>query len=577
METPLVADAFLDFLDRSGLLTPEQVTEATGRLRLREQPNARETARALMRDGLLTRFQAERLLEGRYRGFFIDHYKVLEILGAGGMACLYLCEDVRTGDQVTLKVLYDRHKNDAGMLARLKLEALAGKRLKHSAIIHTHDIKLTDDIFGDVYYLVMEFIEGVNLEELLNLKGPIPWQQAADFVRQAAYGLQQAHASGMVHRDVKPGNLLVDHEGTVRILDFGLALMDSAEDEEFSLAMIFGHSCLGTADYISPEQSLDSFAVDARTDIYSLGCTLYVALSGKLPYPVVTANEKLEGHRNRPAPPLRGFVPEVPAELAAIVEKMMAKRPEERFQTMQEVDRALAPFARRQPVEFDFPQVLAWRAKQARRRFAVQQRRPPGSTVASSSWALTGLASTSTRRLPQASADTAVEKRSVAPESSVSLVDPFEGTAGVGPLSGPEMTTVNTASDGPALVSLDRDASRYPLVGKKLLIGRDAKCNVRLSSSQVSAQHCELRREGAGWRVVDLGSKNGVQVNGVAVVDHALAPGDRLSIARQHHYRVEYTPKTAISPGRVLAWLLAAVVAATLGMTGLYVARLLIE
>src|SRR6185436_13389305 len=148
---------------------------------------------------------------------------------------------------------------------------------------------------------------------------------------------------------------------------FGLALMDSAEDDEFSLAMIFGHNCLGTADYIAPEQTYDSFAVDARADIYSLGCMLYVALTARLPYPITSTIEKLEGHRNRQAPPLRGIAPEVPAELAAVVEKMMAKRPDDRYRSMAEVMKALAPFARRAPVDFDFPQMLAARAKEARK------------------------------------------------------------------------------------------------------------------------------------------------------------------------------------------------------------------
>lgn len=568
METPLVADAFLELLERSGLLPAEKISAATDRLKLREQTEPREVARLLVRDALITRFQAERLLEGRYRGFFIEQYKVLEILGAGGMACLYLAEDTLNGERVALKVISDKHKTDAGMLARLKLEALAGKKLKHSSIIHTFGIHQTDDVFGEVYYLVMEYMQGINLEELINLRGPVPWQQAADFIRQAAAGLLHAHQHGMVHRDVKPGNLLVDAAGALKILDFGLALLDTAEDDEFSLAMIFGHNCLGTADYIAPEQTIDSLAVDARADVYSLGCTLYVVLSGKLPFPMSSSVQKLEGHRKHQAPPLRSIAPEVPVELAAVVEKMMAKNPADRYETMAEVAAALVPFSKRMPVEFDFPRVLAWRAKEARRRFAVQRRKPGASSVASSSWALRGLPSSSTKRLPQATADTAVESRPPVPQSSVSLVAPFAGAKEESSLSRNDLSQQG-GPQGPQLVPLD-NGDRVPLVGDSVVIGRAVDCDVTLPYTMISSRHCELRFDGTLWRVIDLGSKNGVQVNGKTVTEQLLLPGDRLSIARQYHFRVEYGRLEPGLVGRILPWAVTGVVAFAASLTGLY-------
>jgi eukaryotic-like serine/threonine-protein kinase len=575
MEAPLVANSLIELLERSGLVPAEEIAAATERLKLREQPTPKDAARLLVREGLITRFQAERLLEGRYRGFFIEHFKVLEILGAGGMACLYLAEDMRSGEQFALKVLSDKHKSDAGMLARLKLETRAGKKLHHSSIIRTYGIHRADDVFGDAHYLVMEYVEGVNLEELINLQGPIAWQQAADFARQAAAGLQHAHQAGLVHRDVKPGNLLVDARGCVKILDFGLALIDSAEDDEFSLTMIFGHSCLGTADYIAPEQTIDSFAIDARADVYSLGCTLYVALTGKLPFPVASTNQKLDGHRNHQAPPLRGIVPDVPVELAAIVEKMMAKRPDDRYQTMAAVAEALAPFAKRLPVEFDFPQVLAWRAKEARRRFAAQRRATGASSVAQSSWAVRGLTSASTRRLPQVSADTAVENRSAVPQSSVSLVVPFPQTAENASLSRPELSQT-APGVGPALLALET-GERVPLSGNRFVIGRDAGCDLTLPFGHVSGRHCELRFDGTLWHVVDLQSKNGVQVNGIPATDHLLLPGDRLTIARQHQFRVEYPTFSPLAYGRSLQVALFTVLAATVTISGWYLWRLLVE
>lgn len=572
METPLVADSFVALLKKSGLLPAEQVDTALDRFALRDDAAPKDFAWAFLRAGLLTRFQAERLLEGRFRGFFIDRYKVLEILGAGGMACLYLAEDTQSGERVALKVLSDKHKTDAGMLTRLKIEAKAGKKLDHSGIIRTFGINRTDDVFGEVFYLVMEYVEGINLEELINLKGPIPWQQASDFIRQAAAGLQHAHSAGLVHRDVKPGNLLVDARGVVKIFDFGLALLDSHEDaDEFSLAMIFGHSCLGTADYIAPEQSVDSFAVDTRADIYSLGCTLYVLLTGKLPYPMPMSSQKLDGHRFRDAPPIRESAPGVPVELAAVVDKMMAKKPADRYQTMAEVVEALASFSRRQPVEFDFPKILTWRAKLARRRFAGNLRTGDssrGGPRSSSNLSKHSLQSASTKRLPQATADTAVSPVSRETSDAVSLVAPFDGSRDDASLSRPELTAT-VPQQGPLLVSLD-GGQPVPLQGNRVVIGRDQECDIAISSGLVSGRHCELQFNGSAWRVVDLGSKNGTQVNGAPVSDQVLKPGDRLSLSCQHHFLIEYAPPSVLAPKLLIRGALLATIAAALVLAGAY-------
>lgn len=572
METPPVADAFVELLEKSGLLSVDQIAAVAERLKLRDQSDLREVAKLLIRDGAITRFQAERLLEGRHRGFFIDHYKVLEILGAGGMACLYLAEDTRNRQQIALKVLADKHKADAGMLARLKLEARAGQKLRHAGIVRTFALGITDDVFGDAHYLVMEYVRGVNLEELINLKGPVPWRQAADFMRQTALGLHHAHASGMVHRDVKPGNLIVDAQGNAKILDFGLALMDSAEDDEFSLAMIFGHNCLGTADYIAPEQTYDSFAVDARADIYSLGCTLYVALTGKLPYPITSTAEKLEGHRSRPAPPLHEIAPDVPGEMVTVIERMMSKRPDDRFATMAEVAEALAPFAERTAVDFDYPKILAWRAKQARHRFGPKRSSVTGMSPSSTA-ALRGLSSTSTKRLPQASADTDVAQKPRRSGSSVSLASPFEGTSVSSALSQTDLPPVPPPT-GPAIVAL-ADGEWHALTGDRLVIGRDPECDVRIPSSSVSGRHCELRFDGSCWRVVDTGSKNGIQVNGVTVTEQVILPGERLTVARQHHFRLDYSLQPSVDTGRLLQYALAGAVAIAVSLTGVYLWRLL--
>jgi serine/threonine protein kinase len=467
------------------------------------------------------------------------------------------------------------------MLTRLKIEARAGKKIEHPAVIRTFEIKTTDDVFGEIQYLVMEFVAGVNLEELINLQGPIPWAQAADFARQTAEGLHHAHEVGLVHRDVKPGNLLADRNGAIKILDFGLALLDSRKDadaDEFSLAMIFGHNCLGTADYIAPEQINDSFAIDRRADIYSLGCTLYVALTAKLPYPMSSSSEKLQGHCYRPAPPIGSIAKDVPAGLISVVEKMMAKRAADRYQTMADVAAALAPYAKRQKVEFDFPKILTWRAKLARRRFAGQGRTTDSSRAGSgNSLAGSGVSSTvskhslhssSTKRLPQAMADTAVASPSRADSQVTTLRGQFVGTSLDATLS-PTKMAPGAGVSGPALVPLN-GGPVVPLTKNVVVVGRDPDCDVQIASAMVSGKHCELHFDGTQWRVLDLGSKNGIQVNGRAASDEALVSGDRISLACQHHYRIEYVVETpAISP-RTARWAAYAVAAAALAAGVLY-------
>jgi serine/threonine-protein kinase len=194
-------------------------------------------------------------------------------------------------------------------------------------------------------------------------------------VAQTAAGLQHAHEKGLIHRDIKPGNLLVKKNGTVKVLDFGLALVEQDEDE-FTLAMISGQGCVGTADYISPEQSIDSFSVGPQADVYSLGCTLYCALTGSVPFPGESVTKKLRAHRTKTPRSLRELKPEVPVAVEEIVVKMMARKTEDRYATAAEVLAVLQPHARREPASFDFTKILAQRSAEARQRVNfLRQRR----------------------------------------------------------------------------------------------------------------------------------------------------------------------------------------------------------
>lgn len=362
MQVPVAAQNFFDLLEKSELFTRSQIGKLREKLKIPDTTTAHDTAKLLVRGHVLTPFQAERLLEGRYRGLVIDGYRIREMLGFGGMGCVFIAEDPNEDRKVAIKVLSTEHSLDAGMLARMKLEATAGMRLNHPNIIRTYRIDST----GAVNYLVMELFRGISLHELVALFGPLKWPVVCDIGLQIAEALKAAHAEGIIHRDIKPANLLINNQGVARILDFGLAMMTDVPDEEFSLSMVFGHDCLGTPDYIAPEQSLDSRRVDARADIYSLGATLYVALTAHVPFPEKSNKAKLEAHRSKTARNVCQLKRDIPAEIGDIIAKMMEKDPAKRYRNADELIAALKPYASRTPIEFDFRELVTLRAKQAK-------------------------------------------------------------------------------------------------------------------------------------------------------------------------------------------------------------------
>lgn len=361
---------FLDHLRHSKLLSPEQVAETLSELGFDEDSEVTTVAKAFVKAGRITRLQASRLLEGRHRGFFIDHYRIDEILGSGGMGWVYIAKDLETGEDVAIKMLCEQMETDPGLLARFRLEAEAGKRLSHHAIIRTRAIGKTAGLYGDVHYMVMDLFRGVGVDEFVAMGGPIQWPMACHITRHVAAGLHHAHRQGLVHRDIKPANILVDEQANARILDFGLSVASQAtQGDEFSLAMIFGQDCLGTADYIAPEQAEDSFQVDRRADIYSLGAAFYFMLCGHVMFPECkTRAEKIEAQMHSTPRLIRDLVPNVPEAVAAILHKMLAKDREDRFTTAKDVSQTLAEFAHPKRVLFDFRAVLD-------RRFTIAQQR----------------------------------------------------------------------------------------------------------------------------------------------------------------------------------------------------------
>jgi eukaryotic-like serine/threonine-protein kinase len=297
--------------------------------------NPDKLADRMVADGLLTEWQSKKLLAGKYKGFRLGKYKLLGEVGKGGMSAVYLAEHILMRRRVAIKVLPKTRVKDASYLDRFRLEARAVAKLDDPHIVRAFDI----DNDGDTHYIVMEYVDGPDLHRVVSQNGPLDADTAADYIAQAATGLAHAHEKNLIHRDIKPANLLVDRTQTVKLLDLGLAKL--TEDDGASLTLAHDENVLGTADYLAPEQALNSHGADERSDIYSLGCTLYYLLSGRPPFPEGTISERLLKHQVEEPESLLKVRPELPISLVEICNKMMAKRPELRFETADQVSERL--------------------------------------------------------------------------------------------------------------------------------------------------------------------------------------------------------------------------------------------
>lgn len=311
-----------------GICTAEDV-EAAGQAGA--DATAQTFVQTLVRRGCLTGFQGELVLQDKARSMLLGEYVVIERIGSGGMGKVYRARHRRMRREVAIKTL-PRRTEDENALRRFYREVEAAAKLIHPNIVTAYDA----GEHRGVHYLVMEYVEGVDLSALVRTQGALPLEQAVNAVIQAGSGLAYAHANGVVHRDIKPANLLLNRQGLVKILDMGLARMTGqeaapAESQEITAA----GRLMGTAEYMAPEQAANARNADHRADIYSLGCTFYRLATGQLPYPAPSALEMVFAHRQNPIPALHEVLENTPIGLQQIFEAMLAKSPEERYQSME--------------------------------------------------------------------------------------------------------------------------------------------------------------------------------------------------------------------------------------------------
>ncbi len=556
MQVPQNSPEFLSLLQKSGLLTSDQIRHALAQLQLPDNISARDCAAAFVAARFITPFQAERIIEGRYRGLVIGSWRIREMLGFGGMGCVYIADAPGASDKVAIKVLAGQHAVDNGMLTRLQLEARAGMKLRHPGIIQTRQLEST----GPVHFLVMQLIRGISLHELVALQGPQAPEVVCDFGMQVAEALHYAHLEGVIHRDIKPANFLIEPDGRIYVLDFGLAMLQDNAEDEFTLSMVFGHDCLGTPDYIAPEQSLDSRSIDARADVYSLGATLFVALTGRVPFPQKSTKAKLESRRSQAPRRVTDVNPAIPQEISDVIFRAMARDPDDRYANAREMADALRPFARRKPVSFDFRRLITLRAKQAKEKLEKAERRSSGprssitgnadwlrtigseaafvapSTPAARSWA--PAAEKTARAAKQSASSLKQDDPTPTPEElsrvKADAAPVTKNPSTASPMPGPppkepaEQNSEKSAPTAPATATEVLQQTDWSIVGtdfkgvrplpvRRYTIGASPSADFRLEGQSVDSQHGVLIWKDPFWEYQHLSEKCGTWYDGQPV------------------------------------------------------------
>ncbi len=341
--SPAIAQVFLDNLLRMKCLSPHAANKflAENSDRLAKVTDVNELGDALIRAGLLTKYQFDQILAGTTHGLVLGNHKILDRLGAGGMGMVFLAEHLFLNRREAVKVLPVDEDCPSQLLARFYSEMQVLAELRHPNIVTAFDAGQVNGSFPGqptLLYLAMELVDGGDLEQYVINHGPASISQACEWIRQAAIGLHEAHDRYLIHRDIKPSNLLLTKQGQVKIVDFGLV-------RQFCQRMTDPGMLLGSIDYMPPEQSLDASGVGTAADIYGLGATLFWLLTGEPPYPRVRqASQALAALRQNPPRPLRALRPDAMPELEALIQTMLDRDPTRRPALPLTVSRALVPF-----------------------------------------------------------------------------------------------------------------------------------------------------------------------------------------------------------------------------------------
>ena len=356
---------FVDLLGRVGLLPPIQQEELTKRLQPRFR-DPHELAKELLRRAWLTPYQVNQLFQEGGQELVLGHYALLERLGQGAMGQVFKARNQKLSRIVALKLLRKDLMSEMHAVERFRREIMAAATLNHPNIVMAFD---ADEIEGNYYY-TMEYVEGTTLGHLVKRSGPLPISLATEYTRQVATGLQHAFEHGLVHRDIKPSNLILtwssipsnpianvdaeeqnkrlwgSHMPLMKIFDMGLVTGPVLRQEDPYRPLTQKGTLMGTPDFISPEQAINPRLADTRSDLYSLGATYYFILTGQVPFPGGTPLEKVIRHQTEEARPVETIRAGIPVEVASVVRKLLAKRPDHRYQTPKELSDTLAVLLR---------------------------------------------------------------------------------------------------------------------------------------------------------------------------------------------------------------------------------------
>jgi serine/threonine protein kinase len=342
----LKSDVFLKTVARSGLISDERLQKAVASASDVTLHHADQLADYLTQQGLLSAFQASKLLQGVDRGLVLGPYHILAPVGRGGMSAVYLARDTRNQRLVALKVLPpQRYMQEERQLLRFRREMEICAKVSHPHLTRTFD----SGVLNNVYYIAMEYVPGVTLRRKVADVGPLPVARCARLFAQVASALDHAHSQGLIHRDLKPANIMITPNGHAKVLDLGLALIEGEELPEDKTIVGGQGYVVGTMDFVAPEQVTDATGVDGRADLYSFGCSLFYALTGRPPFPGGTSQQKIRRHLNELPPSIADLNPTVPAGFVKLIEQLMSKRPEDRPARAEDVRRFLMYWAGDEP------------------------------------------------------------------------------------------------------------------------------------------------------------------------------------------------------------------------------------